>query len=634
MVLADGAAEYRARGLPALQGERRETMMEREKGRCHKLAADADELVKAVRLAGPRALPEAEREAVAASPSPDEAMSARLVDMLASALKALRIDNGREIEAGNANLLMELRESVRLLIAKVRRGEEEFSVRYEFPVLGDGGDKRRTVVIDLAAAEMVIRVKGVEPRHGQDGMFREVGEYVKQGRPQEAADGSVNHFITGRFAPGREGEILVVIDNSLVRGENGVDCLGRAIKPREGIPCRIESGKGIRKKPLGGGRIQLIAGRTGVVVPVYNEEGVLCSLDVRESVKIGEVGHREGGHLAARGAGGGAAALDIGETTVDNVARGFVVHTSGTVNVRHTIFGEVQGGVINAEMVNAEGRLVAARDAIDVRRSVQATILHARVIRIGHGKKPGSIINATFRARHGLSVGHCRILGRNSVVLGNDLPALAGGGGAKGGEAGELVVSGEDIFVRRPELLARQQELRSQRQAVVREIRDGLVAQVKKQEGGGGAGKDFRKLLDAIAVADRTYGRCPADEEEQLAIRLVNSLMDLGVRDTLWYLNRFSAKKQLGLEVATVGELLAAISPPLAVKLDRVEMNDSAWLTIRCWDDELVVRRVDQELVVSREQPATELYRGPATLFSLTVTFDYETGQLSCAVHP
>ena len=595
----------------------------------------ADGLVKVVRIAGPRALGEAHRQDLAAAPSPVDALLDRVVVEFAKAFKALRIATCVGPDGAVVDFLGEIRELTRVLLAKGRRGEVEAMSRCEFAV-DDNHPQRRTVAVDMALDVATIRVKGVAPQHGVNGIVKEVGDYFKYGRARERRDGSVNHYLTGKFAPAKEGEVLAILDNSGNHGVNGVDCLGKTIRARNGTPVFVSVGNGVRKVTQDGGKVQLVSERTGVVVPLYDKMGQLRSIDVRESVKIGEVGIREGGHVAARGAAGRAAELHVDDTSVASVPRAFVIRTTGVVNVADTIFGEVTGGAINAEMINAAGKTIAARESITVRRSVQASTLHAATILIGQGKIPGSVINAPFCVRHSFTAVNLKLLGNNTLRLGNDL--LDGKTPETGLNlrCGDNSFRGEDLFAERPQLQASQEELGGQFSGSMAAIREGLLAQVKKQQRLGRTDLDFKKLLAAIVAAGQVFEQCPVEEEEQRAMQLVNALMDLGVRDTLSFLNWFRDRKRLQGELDAVEARLAAISPPLEVEMNGVTVNDGARLVISCWKDSILLRRVEEELIVSREAPAEELHRSATggSPFAFAVSFDYETGRLACTVTP
>jgi len=600
------------------------------------LAKEADDdLVKAVRLAGPRSLGESERETLAIDPASVDDLPDRMVVEFAKAFKTLRIGNGLDPGGGVVDPLHEVRELTRALLARGRRGDEEAVSRFEF-IVADKLPKQRKVTVVMSLDTAAIRVAGVPARHGINGIVREVGDYFKYGRGGARRDGRVNHYLTGKFAPARESEVLVIIDNSRVRGDNGIDCQGRAIRARNGTPGFVAVGNGVRKSVSeDGSKIQLIAARTGVVVPVYDEKDILRSIDVRESVSVGEVGHREGGHIAARGAGGRAAELDVEETSVESVPPAFVIRTTGTVNVQQTIFGEVLASAINAEMINAAGKTVAAREALTVRRVVQATVLHARAILVGQGRVSGSIINSTFHVRNSFTAVNLKLLGNNTLRLGSDLldgktPAT----GAAHIKSDARAWRGEDLFAGRVGISQEREAAKREYNQVLAAIRDGLQGQMKKQISIGRGGLDFRTLLAAIAAADQEYSRCPVEEEEAKSQVLVNALMDLGVQDTLTFMRRFMAKKKLQGDLVGVAGQLAAISPPLTVELNKIVINDSARLTIRCWDDVVILQRIGSEIIVGREEPAEELFRGTQSLLSLTVSFDYEAGRLVCSVPP
>ncbi|MDH3393691.1 MAG: FapA family protein, partial [Desulfobulbaceae bacterium] len=521
--------------------------------------------------------------------------------------------------AGNPNLLEEIGEVAKSVFARGRRGEDEARGRYEFKVMADKGEQQRKVTIDISMAEIHVRVKGVAPQDGRDGILREIGDYVKHTRPQEAGDkDTVNHYLTGKFAPAREGEALVMIDNSLVRGINGIDCLGHTIPPKAGAPCQIQTGKGIRKKLLAPGKFQLVANRTGVARPVYDKEDKLCAIDVLESVHVSEVSLREGGHVAIRGTHGQASELEVEDTLVDSVGRAFSVRTTGTVNVRETIYGEVLAGEIKARMINAENKLIAARDTIRVASAVQTSVLRAPIIAIGQGANLGSLINSTCRARQTFSANNVRFLGRNTIILGNDQVREEG-----------AVLCGADLFADRQQILNEQRSLQQQGEDLTEELRQGLLRQVKMQNNV--AGTDHRTLLQTIAAGEKAYGRCSVEEEEQLTIKLNNALTDLGVRDTLAFLNLFSTKKQLREKLKKTASRLKAISPPLSIKLHGVDLNDGAQLTIRCWRDTLHINRIEKKIIIKREQPEEELFSGRSAQFSLEISFDYQSGKLACS---
>ncbi|MDH4320424.1 MAG: FapA family protein [Desulfobulbaceae bacterium] len=581
--------------------------------------ANNDDLSRTTILAGPRRFDDAEQlAAIRRAASPGDAILDLILESIRQEFSVLRIDNTREREAGNVDLMQEIGEIAGAVFARGRRGEEDARGRYEFMVMADNCEQQRKVTIDISLDEIQIRVKGVAAQDGRDGILKEIGEYVKHAKPREVAEReTVNHYLTGKFAPAREGEALVMIDNSGVRGMNGIDCLGHHIKPKAGIPCQVKIGKGIRKKLLAPGKFQLLAARTGVAAPVYDKDGTLCAIDVRESVQVKEVGLREGGHVAIKGADGLTSELEVEDTTVDSVGRAFTVRTTGTVNVRETIYGEVVAGNINALMVNAEGKLVAAHDTIKIANAVQTSVLRAPRIIIGKGDALSSMINSTCRSRHTFIATGVRFLGHSMLVLGNDLARHNG-----------TVVCGADLFADRQRIASEQLALQRQMKDLAEEIRQGLMRQVQKQNNA--PGTDHRTLLKTIAEGEQAYGLCTVEEEEQLAIRLNNALTDLGVGNTLTFLNLISAKKQLRKKLTAATEQLAAISPPLTIRLRAVNLNDGAQLSIRCWHDVVMLTRIEKEIIVSRELQAKEILRRRIDSFSLDATFDYPTEEIVC----
>lgn len=406
-------------------------------------------LSKTITLAGIGELREKEPSTTQLAESPDNVVLDLITENIRQEFIALRIDGKLEQEAGNPNPLQEIRETAKAVIAKSRRGEEAARGRYEFPVLADKGDRRRKVTIDITLDEIQLRIKGVAAQNGRDGLIKEIGEYVSHTRPKNIRDtDKVNHYITGRFAPARIGEPLVVIDNTVIRGKNGIDCQGRPIYPRPGNPRQVEYGPGVRKDILAPAKFQLVSMHTGIAVPVYNSEGVLQAIDVKESVQIGEVGLRQGGHVAIKGAHGRAKELEIEDTKVDSVGRAFKIRTSGKVIVSETVYGEVVANDILATMINAEGKLVAARNAIKVDIALQTSAIYAQKITIGKWSSHGSIINSACHARHNFTALNARFLGRNTVVLGNDIA-----------RENHLVVSGSDLLATRQRTIKEQLNL-------------------------------------------------------------------------------------------------------------------------------------------------------------------------------
>lgn len=580
---------------------------------------DANELSRTKILAGPRQLDEEQLASLNIAKSPTDELVEIILESIRQEFAALHIDHLRERNVGNSDILHDIGEIARSVFAQGNRGDEEASGRYDFMVMADNCDQQRKVSVDINMQQVLIRVKGVAAQDGRDGILKEVGEYVKHTRPQLTEESEVvNHYLTGKFAPARAGEALVLIDNSQVRGSSGIDCLGHTIRPQAGTPCQVQIGKGIRKKILAPGKFQLTANRTGVAKPVYDKNNTLCSIDVLESVQVSEVSLREGGHVAIKGTGGQTSQLDVEDTIVDAVGRAFSVRTTGTVNVKETIYGEVLAGEINARMINAEKKLVAAHDGIMVRQAVQTSVLRAQVISIGKGGNGGSLINSTCRARRTFIADNVRFLGRNAIILGNDLFREAG-----------AVLCGKDLFADRQHLINEQNTLRQQGEDLSEELRQGLLRQVQKQNNV--AGSDHRTLLKKIADDERAFGRCPLGEEEQLTIELKNALTDLGVHDSLAFLNLFATKKQLRTKLKATTSRLRAISPPLAVHLQTVDLNDGAQLTIRCWRDSIRINRVEKNIIIIRELPEEELFRGKSGRFSLDISFDYETGKLTCS---
>ena len=578
-----------------------------------------NDLDKAVTLAGLQQLKEEHLDAINHSESPDETLLEIVLENIQRELSNLRIDNGKEQNAGNSDLLREIKDLTKVVFAKGKRGDAEPRGRYEFQVMADKGEKRRKVTIDVSLAEIQIRAKGVAAKAGQNGIIKEVGQYVKHARrPKKSDTGTVNHYITGKFAPAREGETLVVVDNSMVPGENGINFMGHAIRPRVGTPRQIQFGEGVRKEGLAPAKFQLIANRTGVVAPIYDLEGNLRIIDVEESVQVSEVGLREGGHVAIKGSNGDASELDIEDTTVDSVGRAFKIRTSGTVTVKETVYGEVLADNIKALMINAEGKLVAARNTIKVGSALQTSTLHAKTITIGRKGKQGSVINSTCRARHEFRATDVRFLGRNTVVLGNDLA-----------RENETIVCGTNLFADRQGATAEQQSLQSQVDELTKEIRQGLTQQVVKQKNA--ASTNFRAILESIGTNEQAFSSCPPEEEEQLRINLNNALADLGILDTMAFLNLFTNKKKLQNQLRETDTQLEAISPPLTMKLNAVNLNDGAQIIVQCWRDTILITRIEQNIIISREKPEEVLFKGKTDQLSLEISFDYQTNKLDCS---
>lgn len=269
--------------------------------------------------------------------------------------------------------------------------------------------------------------------------------------------------------------------------------------------ARLRIGKGIRKVKLTPGKYHFLANRTGVVVPAYDKDGKLRTIDVRESVQIGEVGLREGGHVAKKDADGRTSALEIEDATVDSVGRPFTVRTTGTVTVRETIYGEVLAGNLNAQMINADGKIVAAHDTIRAVGPVQNSILRAPNISVGKSGKQGTVINSTFHARRNFTAANIRFLGHCQVVLGSDLVC-----------ANDEVVCGEDLFANRQHLLTVERTLQGQVEELDRNINEDLYdwptsrKTVKEQVTGQPSTKSRKGCRLSPSVHRKTMNNCSA----------------------------------------------------------------------------------------------------------------------------
>ena len=578
-----------------------------------------DDLTKTTILASLRQLDEEQLRTISQSQSPDNTLLDIILESIRLEFTALRIDNTREQEAGNHDLFQEIKEVAKAVFTRGKRGDVDARGQYEFQVMADKGQQRRKVIIDISLTEIQIRAKGVAAQAGKNGIVKEVGQYVKHARrPKKTDTGTVNHYITGKFAPASEGEVLVLIDNSLTGGVNGINYIGHAIRPRTGTPRQIQIGEGVRKEILAPAKFQLIANRTGVVGPIYDLDGNLRIIDVQESVQVSEVGLREGGHVAIKGTDGNACELDIEDTNVDSVGRAFKIRTSGTVTVKETIYGEVIADNVKALMVNAEGKIVAARNTIMVGSALQTSTLHARNISIGRKGKQGSVINSTIRARHQFSATDVRFLGRNTIVLGSDIA-----------RENDTIVFGTDLFANRQGTTTEQRSLQNQVDNLMEEIRQGLAQQVKKQKNA--VGTDFRTLLATISASEQAFGNCPAEEEDQRRIELNNALADLGILDTMGFLNLFAAKKKLDNQLREATSQLDEISPPLTLNLKSVSLNDGAQLLVKCWRDAIMITRVEQEIIISREKQEKDIFRGKTDKLTVELSFDYQSNKLTCS---
>ena len=585
-------------------------------------AAETDDnagLNKTIILPSLRQLDEEQIKTIRHSETPDDTLLGIILENIKYEFNTLKIDNDQEQQAGNPDLLQEIKEVAKAVFARGKRGEETAKGRYEFAVLADNCTPRRKVTVDISLTEIRLMAKGVAAINGKNGLLKEIGEYIKHVRPKNITDkDTVNHYITGKFAPARKDEALVLVDNSFVNGENGIDCLGHPIRPRPGIPRQIKFGKGVRKEMLSPTKFQLIANRTGIIEPVYDKHGSLRNIDVRESVQVNEVGLREGGHVAIKGIDGLASELDVEDTSVDSVGRAFKIRTSGQVNVKETIYGEVLAENVNALMINAEGKLIAARDTLKVRNALQTSTIRAKNIIIGSSNNKGSAINSTCRARQSLTATNIKFLGRITIILGNDIA-----------RENNTVISGVDLFADRLRIANEQRALQKQVDTLVEEIREGLAQQVKKQKKT--ASQDYRTLLNTIAACEQAYSGCPEEYEDRMRIKLNNALADLGTLDTMAFLNRFAAKKKLMRQLKETAAQLEAISPPLAISLQSISINDGAQIIIRCWRDTLTITRIEQEIIISREKPEEKLFHGKLKEFTITLSFDYQTGKLICS---
>ena len=577
-------------------------------------------LTKSTTLASLQKLDDEQREAIKHSKSPEDTLLKIILESIRLEFVSLRIDNDLEQETGNQDLLQEIREIAKSVFTRGQRGDEKARGLYEFKVMADKSEVKRKVIVEITLAEIQIRVKGVAPKPGRNGILKEVGEYVKHARrPKRMSEaGNVDHYMTGRFAPAREGEPLVVVDNSMIKGENGIDCQGRAIRPRAGNSRQIQFGEGVRKETLTPTKFQLVANRTGVAMPIYDPNGNLRIIDVQESVQISEVGLREGGHIAIKNRDGIASELDIEDTTVDSVGRAFKIRTSGTVTVKETIYGEVIADNIKAFMVNAEGKIVAAKDTIKVASALQASTLHAKNIIIGRKGIPGSSINSTYRALHNFTANDIKFRGHNKVLLGNDLACQD-----------DKTICGTNLFANRQGTTSEQRSLQNQVESVTNEIRQGLALQIQKQKKA--AGTNYQAILATIGAIEQVFDLCPPEDEAELKIKLNNALTDLGTLNTLSFLNLYSTNKKLKNQLREASSQLEDISPPLTMKLQSVNLNDGAQIIVSCWRDTILITRIEQEIIISREKTQEEIFRGKIKQISIEVSYNYETNKLTCS---
>jgi hypothetical protein len=562
---------------------------------------------------------------------PTEPGAARLYfAALDEVFRKLRITRLEEVPVGGGNARAELTGLLTAMLTRLKRGETAASMRLTFEMTTDPGPHKRTVIVDIALALARVTVIGVQPVAGTSGFLREKGWYARAREQRRRVDGKVDHYLTGGFAQAREGELLAVIDNTRIKGEPGINVRGNVIAPKRAAKYWLETGAGIAKKEDARGRIELYATGIGMVKSRYDAEGNLRHLTVERSLKLGEVGLRAGGHVVARGAGGRGEALQVETAEFRTISAAFEARTEGAIFVRETVQGKVHGASVTADLVNqmAGKFIVATRGALTINRSVQGGYLYGPEVVIGNGRVPATLMNGVIHARN-LFIGRNLILaGRNRIVLGNDTfhePAAEGTRSRS---------SGSNLFANRPQLQLDLAERRSELTRIAEalgamisgHIRRKMVArQVVNREA-------FSRSLEVITLLDQQLAAAPAGQEDALLQRFSGVLFDIGVEDTLPFLQRFSRKKKLKDELVQLEAALAAITQNIVVELDLGAGKEGAVLTVKCWKDEVLCRCLDQELRI--ERPATEelLFSGPAKRRTVSISFDYASERLACEV--
>jgi len=586
----------------------------------------------AVSIPSPAQLYEKYNKEIVAAPSGGRVLLNYLLRVLQEVFQKMRLAKLEEVSLGHTSARHELITSLTSLLTRFKRGEMEATMRFSFEMSNDPGRHKRTVIIDLSRESGRVTVIGVEPKDGIDGFLREKGGYAKERQARRKVSGRVDHYITGAFAQTSRDELLATIDNTLVAGEPGIDVRGSVVKPKPAVKYYLELGEGVEKREKSPGKIEIYATGAGVVKTRYDEGDNLRFLGVATAVKLGEVGFRAGGHVMARGEKGKGAALSIETAEFRSVPIAFEARTEGAIYVKETVQGKVYGAEITAEMVNqAPGKfMVATAGAITVNRSLQGGFLYAPKIVIGNGRVVATLMNAHLQARNRFLGRNIMLAGRSRLILGNDFfkeeQAAAG--------ATSCAISGQDLFANRGELkfarLEKEAELKDHNEAISRtllgQVQKTLVARPATDKA------VLRRVLETVNLLEKQFADCSLSEEEEMRRKIANLLFEIGLEDSMPFIKHLGRKKALLAEIGQLDAQLAAITQEIQAELHLADCKDGAMLTIRCWQDELLLRCLEHELLLERPAAKEQIFSGPRRSRAITFAFNYDTDLLDCQV--
>ncbi|ADH84902.1 flagellar assembly protein A [Desulfurivibrio alkaliphilus] len=565
---------------------------------------------------------------ITAAPDGAVVLQDLLLRSLREVAQKLRLRKLEEIPFGESNIFREMEEIIKALLQKIKRREADPHTRISFAVTTDPGPYKRQVTFALSRSRSRLKISGVPPKDGVHGFLREKGRYAAARRARQQAR-RIDHYTTGEFAQTTKGELLAIIDNSRVNGEPGIDVRGAVIKPRTAIPYAIELGKGIEKQESERGKIRLFSALNGMVRTRYDGEGNLRYIEVERDLRLDEVGFRAGGHVKAGGGSDREQALDLDVAEFRTIPSAFEAKTGGLIKVAELVQGKVYGAEIVAEMVNQadDKYLVATSGPITINRSIQKGALYAPEIIIGNGQLIATMMNARLHARHSFTGHKILLSGRNRLLLGNDTLRAHGCG------PDSCDFSGRNIFQHRRSLLANLAASRQQIKRTDEQLQKTLSAHLKEKNVNHqpAASGTERYAQDAILRLTQQYMHCPEEEEKDLHLEISNTLYDLGLENVLPVTRLITEKKQRQEEQRKFAARLAEISPPIRMKLELEECKDGASFAIDCWDDHLLLKKIENEIVLERPAKEEQLVKLPAGRQSIALVFNYDTTLLELA---
>ncbi|MDF1614423.1 flagellar assembly protein A [Desulfurivibrio dismutans] len=582
-----------------------------------------------VNMPSPADLYQKHRTKISTAPSGSLLLRDLLMRSLREVMQKLRLRRLEEIPLGDANILHEMEQIIKALLEKIKRGEVDPHTRISFAVTNDPGPHKRMATFDLSRTRSRLKVSGHPPKDGSPGFLREKGRYAAARRARRQAQ-HIDHYTTGEFAQTTQGELLAVIDNSRINGEPGIDVRGTIIKPRTAIPYAIELGNGIKKRENGSDRIKLFSALNGMVRTRYDGEDNLRYIAVERDLRVDEVGFRAGGHVKARGKSDREQALDLDIAEFRTIPSAFETKTAGLIKVAEMVQGKVYGAEIVAEMVNQadDKYMVATSGPIIINRSIQKGSLYAPVIVLGNGRLTAIMMNARLHVRHRFTGHKILLSGKNRLLLGNDTLRTAGCG------PDSCEFSGRNLFQHRRSLLANLAATRQQIKQLDEQFNRILMGHLQEKVADHQlpATHIVRHSLDAMSRLEQEYMHCSEEEEHDLRLKITTTLYDLGVENVLPMIRFLTEKKQRQEEQRQFAARLEKLTPPLIVKLELEECKEGGLLTIDCWEDQLRLKRTDDEIIIERPAKEEKLANLPLTRRTIFFNFDYESELLELQI--